>query len=168
MFYLNTSYVCPTRPSECRGTLLMIATVLAEEQRKTANMILRDGLLPLANSLCTHYKCHVHLSHAFPAGLLKALGSPWPPRDGTSSLRAVLKKTGECGDVSIEHKCVSVYGAHTSSVVVTGERIRDLCNKASAVASGLCLTYVREARFSDAPCEHHELLKQCVNNDPIF
>jgi hypothetical protein len=166
MFCLNTSYVCPTRSSECRGILLMIATVLAEEQRKTANMTLRDGLLPLANSLCAY--CHVDFSHTFLAGLLKALGSPWPPRDGTSSLRAVLRKTRECGDVSIEHKGGSVHEPHISPVVVTGERIRDLCNKASAVASGLCLTCVREAKFSDAPCEHHGLLKQCVNNDPIF
>jgi hypothetical protein len=70
------------------------------------------------------------------------------------------------GDISIKHE--SPTGGHSREILVTCKLIRDLCNKASAVASGLCLTCVREAKFSDAPCEHHELLKQCVNNDPIF
>ena len=129
-------------------------------------MTLRDGLLTIADRVCAYGNCPTDFSSSFLDGLFKRLGSRWPPKDGSQSLRDVVKKTGECGDLLIDHKGLPSY--HSVNVTVPGNRIKDLYNKASALASGLCLLCVREGESHDSFCAHHELLKQCVNNDPIF
>jgi hypothetical protein len=124
----------------------------------------RDDLLSLADGLCG--QCTTDHGPEFLVGFFKQMGSRWPPNNRSSILRFVLKKTASCGDVSMNHKCPRHgYDIQTG---VTSEQMKDLCVKASAVASGVCLTCVREENFVDGPCEHHQILKQCVDNDPIF
>jgi len=139
--------------------------VLIEEQRGRANTVLRDGLLPLADKLCSP-NCTTDLGPDFFAGLLKNLGPRWPPRGRVWAFRPVLKKVASCGEVCFQHQCP--HHACTYNFVVPGKWVRELCSKASAAASGLCLTCVREENIDDGSCEHQEILKQCVENDPLF
>ena len=146
-----------------------MAIVFAEEQREDANMALRDGLLPLADRLCMFPDCNTDVGPDFLTAFFKTVGSRWPLNGYSAALRTVFKKIGSCGSVKVDHKCHRVhYEVRTVSITVTSEHIKGICNKASAIASGLCLTCVREDKFVEGPCEHHELLKQCVKNDPIF
>jgi hypothetical protein len=154
--------VIPTLPSFILRTFPSLpSTVIAankpivrlEEQRRIAIMLFRDDLLKIT---CVRHCC---LPYTVPSFLHDLYGFPQLPRDGKLSLRALLKMTGARSNV------VTNYGG---SHVVRGSSTKDFCNMVSSVAHGLCLTCVRAEKFVNGPCEHHELLKQCVENDPIF
>jgi len=85
----------------------MKITVLAEEQRSSANMSLRDSLLSTAAmyETCDYGLCRFIANFEFLASFCENFREPWPPNDGSLSLRVVLKRTGGCGDISLpQHK----------------------------------------------------------------
>jgi hypothetical protein len=121
--------------------------VLLEEQRKAATMAFRFELPTLAEQRCYRHGCgRTGTDLAFGSALALKINGPsyrkelyWPPHDDSLSLRKILKKAFHCGDVSI-HVATGCKHEHDYEYEVTGERLKDLCNKVSKIARGLCLT----------------------------
>jgi hypothetical protein len=136
--------------------------VAADEQRKLASMLFRDDLPELA--------CIVH-GQCFPGNTAEffniVFDSRQLPRDSRLSLRVLLKKTGSRGDIKFKRSINDSRGGLPEHVM-SGVQLRAFSDRVNAITTGLCLTCIREEHFVEGSCEHQQILKQCVKNDPLF
>jgi hypothetical protein len=142
--------------------------VLIEEQRRTAFQSLEQELSDIATGRCTPcgvstYSSDMEANTAvvkFKTSLTSLSKSDTTIK--CLSLRQVLKEVYKSSS-SVLHKCPKAKGC---DYVVTGAELKDLCNKVSNIACGLCFTCLQDTT-DNATCIHHHMLEQWVNNDPI-
>lgn len=173
---LPTLILCKCHFFVTSTIVLTEVTVLVEEQRKAAWLLLHNELPKLATSRCqydnysscsvkrTDYNFCAALVAEFPHHVAENPVS-WPSSD--RSLRYILKETYNCSSaISCNITRVCGHSARLGELewTVTCGDLRALCNRVNKVALGLCLARIPGQGTVPDKCSH-QLLERWAEQD---
>ena len=154
--------------------LLMLGTVLLEEQRNSAWAAFRDRLPELADRPCWDQLCPgVGTGLTFSAAVAGKTVSQdsakmrWPPYSKFLSLRASLAIAHNNSDVTVKFYPQCPH-QQSDQIMVRGHYLRSLCQDVSKIACGICLACLKEHSTVDEHCKHRASLELWVENDSLI
>jgi hypothetical protein len=135
--------------------------VKLEDQRSKVRLAVSEGIPEMSTYECIVVGCTlVHQSKTFMHSLKDAIGlnSEWPPTFSSLTVRFVLEKIRNAGDVYLgptslcQHRNAVLAGL-PQNINQSAESFRVLANDTNDNMAGMCLLCVKSGSYAAGPCQ---------------